>query len=41
MLGALGGLLIVSFVLIRDKLFVGGLTIAYFIAAIWQMVGYA
>ena len=41
MLGALGGVLVVAFVLIREKLFVGGMTIAYFVAAIWQMVGYA
>jgi hypothetical protein len=41
MLGALGGVLVVAFVLIRERLFIGTMTVAYFIAAIWQMVGYA
>jgi hypothetical protein len=38
MLGALGAVLIVAFVLIRDRLFVAGMSIAYFAAAIMQVV---
>jgi hypothetical protein len=38
MLGALGSVLIVAFVLVREKLFVVGLTLAYFAAAIMQVV---
>jgi len=38
MLGALGGVLIVGFAIIRDRLFVAIMTVAYFVAAIMQVV---